>query len=143
MNTPEPARPEPQTRRLYRAWTTKFRNAFRGIAEGIREQNSFRVHFSVAALAIVAAAGFQVSLVEWCILIMCIIGVLTAELFNSALEFMAKAVTDQHNLHLGLALDIGSAAVLVAAMGSVVVGGIVFVHRLGMVLGWWKLVVFG
>jgi diacylglycerol kinase len=142
MNVPNPAKFQQETRRLYRAWSTKFRNAFRGIVEGIREQNSFRVHFAFALAAIVTAVVFRVSLIEWCVVLMCITGVLTAELFNSALEFMAKAITDEQNLHLGLALDIGSAAVLVAAMGSVIVGSVIFVNRLGAILDWWDLAVF-
>jgi len=139
MSTSEPLPGHDQTRRLYRAWTTKFRNAFRGVARGVREQNSFRVHFSFALAVLVAGAAFQISLLEWCVLLMCITAVLAAELFNSALEFMAKAITDQHNLHLGLALDIGSAAVLVAAIGSAIVGSIIFLMRLGVALGWWPL----
>ena len=143
MNAPNPAKLQQQTRRLYRAWSTKFRNAFRGIFHGIREQNSFRVHFTFATAAILAAALFRVSVIEWCIVLACITGVLTAELFNSALEFMAKAITDEQNVHLGLALDIGSAAVLVAAIGSVIVGSVIFINRLGVMLDWWDLAVFG
>ena len=64
-------------------------------------------------------------------------GVLTAEMFNSALESMAKAITHESNPHLGGALDIGSAAVLIAAITAAVVGSIVFLNRLGEILGWW------
>ena len=59
------------------------------------------------------------SLVEWCLLLLCIAGVLTAEMFNSALESMAKAITGESDPHLGNSLDIGSAAVLVASIGAV------------------------
>lgn len=142
MNAPESDPPQRPSRRLYRAWTTKFRNAFRGFADGVREQNSFQVHFSFAVAVVVAATAFRVSLLEWCVLLLCITGVVAAELFNSALEFMAKAITDQHHPHIGLALDIGSAAVLAAALGSAVVGSVIFLNRLGALLGWWDLVLF-
>ncbi len=120
-----------------RPWPRKFRDAFRGIKEGIRGQSSFFVHFFMAAAVIVAAVVFQMNLIEWCILLLCITIVLTAEMFNSALESMAKAITGETDPHLGNSLDIGSGAVLMASIGAAVVGAIVFLNRLGMMLQWW------
>ena len=119
-----------------RPWREKFRDAFHGAREGVRGQSSFRVHFVMAAAVIVAAAAMRVGPGEWCILLLCITAVLTAEMFNSALERMARAITDEHDPHVGTALDIGSAAVLVASLGSVIVGTIVFLDRLGELVGW-------
>ena len=114
------ARPHAPSRRLL---DQKFRHAFRGAWQEVREDRSFQVHFSAAAAVIVCAAVFRVSLIEWCILLLCITMVLAAELFNSALESMAKAITDEHDPRVGAALDIGSAAVLLAAIGASIIGG--------------------
>ena len=38
-------------------------------------------------------------------------------MFNSALEFMGRAITREDSPQLGTALDIGSAAVLTASLG--------------------------
>jgi len=123
--------------RRKRSWPMKFRDAFRGVWLGVRGQSSFRVHFFFAALVIACAAAMQVALAEWCVLLSCVALVLTAETFNSALEFLAKAVTDKHDPRLADALDIGSAAVLVASIGAAVVGSIIFIRRLGVLAGWW------
>ena len=120
-----------------RSWARKFRDAFRGLKEGVRGQSSFAVHFCVAAAVIVAGLGLRVSLTDWCLLALCVAGVLTAEMFNSAFESMAKAITEDSHPHLGNSLDIGSAAVLVAAIGASIVGAIIFGHRLGVILSWW------
>ncbi|HEY4758956.1 MAG TPA: diacylglycerol kinase [Thermoguttaceae bacterium] len=120
-----------------RPWPRKFRDAFRGVKEGIRGQSSFFVHFFIAAAVIVAAVVLKVDLIEWCILLLCITIVLTAEMFNSALESMAKAITGESDPHLGNSLDIGSGAVLLASIGAAVVGTIILLNRLGMMLGWW------
>ena len=120
-----------------RSWPLKFRDAFRGVKEGVHGQSSFFVHFLVAAAVIAAGIVLGVSLAEWCLLVLCIAGVLVAEMFNSALESMAKAVTGESDPHLGNSLDIGSAAVLVASLGASIVGTVVFGHRLGILLGWW------
>jgi diacylglycerol kinase len=120
-----------------RSWARKFRDAFRGLKEGVRGQSSFFVHFFITVAVVAAGAILRVSLVEWCLLLLCITGVMTAEMFNSALESMAKAITGQIHPHLGNSLDIGSATVLTASMGAAVVGTLIFAHRLAVLLGWW------
>ncbi len=120
-----------------RSWAEKFRDAFRGVKAGVRGQSSFFVHFFAAAAVIVAGIVLGVNLVEWCLLLLCIAGVLTTEMLNSALESMAKAITGESDPHLGNSLDIGSAAVLTASLGASTVGAIIFGHRLAILLGWW------
>jgi diacylglycerol kinase len=120
-----------------RSWIRKFRDAFRGVKEGVRGQSSFFVHFFMCTAVIVAAAVLGVDLVQWCILILCMTIVLTAEMFNSALESMAKAITGETDPHLGNSLDIGSAAVLTASVGASLVGSLIFLNQLGKLLQWW------
>jgi diacylglycerol kinase len=120
-----------------RSWIRKFRDAFRGVREGVRGQNSFFVHFFMCAAVVIAGVALRVNLVEWCILILCMTGVVTAEMFNSALEAMAKAITEEIHPYLKKSLDIGSAAVLLASLGASLVGSLLFVNHLGTMLKWW------
>jgi hypothetical protein len=62
-----------------RSWVHKFADAFRGMKAGVRGQSSFFVHFFIAAVVVAAGAVLQVSLIEWCLLLLCIAGVLTAD----------------------------------------------------------------
>lgn len=117
-----------------RSWRRKFRDAFRGMFWAFRDERSFRVHLFFAVAVIVAAIVCRVSNAEWCILILCITVVFAAEMFNTALEHLGKAIDRSENQHIATALDIGSAAVLVAAIGAVIVGCIVFVAH---VATWW------
>jgi diacylglycerol kinase len=120
-----------------RTWIEKFRCAFRGAALGVRGQSSFLVHLCTAVLVVGVGIALRVSFYEWCLLVLCIVGVLTAELFNSALESMARAITHEHNPHLGGALDIASAAVLFASLGSAIIGSVIFLNRLAHLMRWW------
>jgi len=120
-----------------RSWFAKFRDAFRGIWLAVRGERSFAVHLPMAAAVVIAAIVLRVTLVEWCLLGLCIAMVLAAEIFNTALERLAKEITDQHRPGIGAALDMASGAVLVTAIGSAAVGGAIFVYRLGLLLGWW------
>lgn len=119
-------------------WVTKFRNAFRGVRLGIHGESSFKVHFFFGGTVLVAGAAMRIDDPrQWCLLLLCIAVVLGAELFNSALERMARAISDRHDVNLGAALDIGSAAVLVVALGAAMVGSVIFLARLGELLDWW------
>ncbi len=121
-----------------RRWAEKFRDAFRGIKEGVQGESSFFVHIFIAVAVIATAAVLKVDdLAEWSALLICITVVLSAEMFNSALESLARAITDQVDPHVGRALDISSAAVLIASMGASIIGTIIFANRLGIMMGWW------
>lgn len=119
-----------------RSWPQKFQDAFRGAKLGIRGQKSFYVHFFFAGAVVLAGWFFQVNRIEWAILVMCITGVLTTEMLNSALEWLVRTLPQHDDPRFGQALDIGSAAVLIASIGSVVVGLLIFVpHLLSLLSG--------
>lgn len=133
----EPADYEPLPHSGERGWYEKFADAFRGVKVGVHGQSSFFVHFFMAAAVVATAMIMELGLLSWCVLLLCIALVLTAEMFNSALEAIARSMTDGYDAHVGEALDIGSGAVLIASFGSALVGSIIFGNRLGQLLGWW------
>jgi len=120
-----------------RSWPKKFFDAFLGIELGVRGQSSFRVHCIAAAIVLGLAYFFGVELFEWCLLVLAITAVMAAEMFNSALEWMARAIDVNENPQLAGALDIASAAVLLSALGATAVGVIIFLKHLGLMLSWW------
>jgi len=113
-----------------RSWYDKFRDAFAGMAFGVRNQSSFVVHFICAALVIALGIAVGLTCVEWSLLVICIFGVMCAEMFNSALETLAKAIDTRYNPHLENGLNIASGAVLLCSMGAVVVGILIFFGHL-------------
>jgi len=108
-----------------RGWIAKFALAFRGIVVGVRQQNSFLVDIPVAMTVVALAWFLGADRVEWCLLLLCIAMVISAELFNSAIEKLARAVTREENPHIRDALDIASGAVLVVAISAAAVGVVV------------------
>jgi diacylglycerol kinase len=103
----------------------------------VRTQSNFAIHLATAAAVVLAAALLDATVIEWCVLIVCIAIVLAAELFNTAIEHMARAITREHNEEIRDALDVSAGAVLVAATGAAITGAVVFIHRLGLRLEWW------
>src|SRR3954447_9115280 len=96
-----PNRPRPRRR-----WRDKFRDAFRGLKLGVRGHSTFFVHFFCAALVVAAALALQCDVFEWAVLLGCVGGVLTAELFNSSVETLFHGLDPGTKQRLVGVLDI-------------------------------------
>jgi diacylglycerol kinase len=135
--TPISVRPPTQVpSKPKRGWWAKFRDAFHGLKFGIQGQASFFVHFFMAALVLAAATVLRCPLSDWIALLFCIGLVLTAELFNSALEALFHGLDERAKARAWRCLDIAAAAVLLSCITAVIVGSLVFLHRLGELLDW-------
>ena len=93
-------------------------------------QSSFLVHIPIAIAVLTAAWWVGCNYWQWCVLILCIAMVLTLELMNSAIEFLAKGLCNEHNENVGKALDIASGAVLVASIFAALIGGFILLGKL-------------
>jgi diacylglycerol kinase len=111
-------------------WARKFQLAARGVGWAFQTQVNFRVHLALAAAVVAAAAFLQCSLVERCVLVLCITTVLAAETFNTALEHLARAVTREQHEEIRHALDTAAGAVLLTALGAATVGAVILGNRL-------------
>jgi len=118
-----------------RSWARKFGDAFHAMWLGVQGESSFVIHFVAAGIVILLALVLSLEMVQWCLLVLCIFGVFTAEMFNSALETLAKAIDTRPNPLLADGLNIASAAVLTCSIGAVVVGGLVFGCRILQLFG--------
>jgi diacylglycerol kinase len=127
---PSPA-PRTKPRRL---WRDKFGDAFRGLKLGVRGHSSFSIHFFFAALVVATAGVFRCDLIQWCILVGCIGLVLTAELFNSAVEALFHGLDESSKQRSKACLDIAAGAVLVASMFAAVIGSLIFLQQLWKML---------
>jgi diacylglycerol kinase len=124
-----PVPPKPR-----RPWRRKFGDAYRGLKLGIRGHSSFFVHFFFTALVVAAAIVLRCDLLQWGLLLGCIGLVLTAELFNSAIETLFRGLDEETKQRTWPCLDIAAGAVLLASLVAVVVGSLVFLKQLGELL---------
>lgn len=121
----------------HRRWKKKFADAFRGLREGVRGQNSFLIHLPATVVVLVIGVWLHMTIERLALLVLCISGVLVAEYVNSAIEWLARAITSEHDERIRNALDIASGAVLMASISAMAVGALLLVHSLGMRFGWW------
>jgi diacylglycerol kinase len=67
---------------------------------------------------------------EWVALVICIVLVLALEAVNTALEYLTDLVSPEYHPLAGKAKDVAAAAVLIAAIGAVWVGILIFMPYL-------------
>jgi diacylglycerol kinase len=112
-----------------------FGYAFAGLRYTYRTQRNFRIHLVIAILALAAGVLFGLSWVEWAVLAVMIVLVLAAEMANTMVEALVDLVTQEHHDLAAVAKDVSAGIVLLTAIGSVVVGGLVFLPKLLRMLG--------
>jgi diacylglycerol kinase (ATP) len=102
------------------------RCAFVGIWVMISSQHNAWIH--AAATVIVIATGLFCGLTkpEWCWIILAIISVWTAEALNTAFEFLTDVASPEFHPLAGKAKDVAAGAVLITAIGSVLIGLLIF-----------------
>lgn len=106
--------------------------AVNGITYALTTQRNMVIHSAVATLVIVFGLYFQISSLEWSLIIFCFGLVITAELFNTAVETICDLLKGKLKLKFSdttHSRDLAAGAVLVASLASLVIGLIIFLPR--------------
>ncbi len=110
-----------------------FGHAFRGLKVLLRTQHNARIHAAATVLVVAAGALARLSTVEWALIALAVAGVWAAEALNTSIEFLVDLASPERRPLAAEAKDVAAAAVLVAAIGSLLVGMLVFApHVLSM-----------
>lgn len=112
-----------------------FGHAIRGLKLLLQTQHNARIHAVATVLVLVASAVLGISAAEWALIVLAITGVWAAEALNTAVEFLVDLTSPEPNPLAGKAKDVAAGAVLVAAVGSAVIGGFVFCPYILRLLG--------
>jgi diacylglycerol kinase (ATP) len=103
-----------------------FGHAFRGLKVLVQTQHNARIH-AVATIAVVAAGALaRISPIEWLVITLAIVCVWATEALNTSIEFLVNLVSPDLHPLAAKAKDVAAAAVLVAAIGSLIVAIVVF-----------------
>lgn len=107
-----------------------FTYSFEGVFHVIRYNQNMRIHIIAAILVIIASVIFKVTPFEMGILGIMILLVIMAEMINTAIEEMVDLIVTEHKRQAKIAKDVASGMVLVTAIGSVIVGILIFVPHI-------------
>ena len=109
------------------SFTNTFKNARKGMRLSIKSERNIRIHLFIAALVIVTAFCLNFSINKFCILFLTISAVISAEMFNYAIEFSLDAIFhNRYSRMVGMAKDIAAGAVMVVSICAIMIGVLLF-----------------
>jgi diacylglycerol kinase (ATP) len=103
-----------------------FKYAFQGIYYAFKFNRNIRIHFVAAILVIIASILLKVNAFQMGILGVMILLVICTEMINTAIEEVVNLLTNEHRLEAKIAKDVSAGMVLLTAIGSIIVGILVF-----------------
>ena len=107
-----------------------FKYAFEGFITSFKTERNMKIHIFIMLLVILLGIILKINMNEWIICVILFSTVIAAELFNTAIETVVDIVMPYKNPKAKIAKDVAASAVLILAIGSIVVGGIIFLPKI-------------
>ena len=104
--------------------------AISGIWFAIRKEENFRLMFLAALIAIVLSFIFPLNIVERALVFLTITIVLGMELINAQIEKVLNFLQPNLDRRVKIIKDLSAGAVLITAIGALVVGLIIFLPKI-------------
>ena len=111
-----------------------FKYAFSEIVTAFKSETNMKIHFTMMMLVIIFGILLKISLNEWLVCIMLFCMVIGSEMINTAVENVVNLAMPTKNEVAKNAKDISAGAVLVFAIGSAIIGLIIFIPKIINVL---------
>lgn len=109
-----------------RTFKESLHNAFTGLRIMLSGERNVKIEAGIGFLALAMCAFMEVKPLEWVIIIICCMVVLSLECVNSAIEQLVDLVSPEYHILAKRAKDFAAGAVLFASICSAIVGIIVF-----------------
>lgn len=111
-------------------------HAIDGVIFALKNETNIKFDFLVTTIVLVASLFFNFTKVEMAILAITLVLVITAELFNTAMENAVDMISDlKYNKLAKIAKDVSAGAVVITAIGAVFVGYLLFYDKLFNIAG--------
>jgi diacylglycerol kinase (ATP) len=104
--------------------------ALKGIKNLVQTQENAQIHLFAIVLVTIVGFLLKIDKSEWCTVIIAFTMVLAAEGLNTAIEFVVDLVSPDYHPLAGKAKDVAAAAVLITAVGAVLIGCIIFLPKI-------------
>lgn len=105
-----------------------FRNARKGMRLSLKSEQNIRIHILAGSVALAAGFFFHFSIIKFCILLLTIVMVISAEMMNSAIEFALDSIYhNKYSKMVGMAKDIAAGAVMIVTVVALMIGALLFV----------------
>lgn len=102
------------------------RHAISGIVYCVCRERHMKIHLTAAFAVLGLAWYYKLSGIELGILVLTIAGVITAEIFNTALETIVDKVSPDFHPLAKAAKDAAAGAVLIQSVAAILIGYVLF-----------------
>lgn len=102
------------------------RYAIQGVRVMLASQQNAWIHAVATVMVGVLGVTVGLSTADWCWIVLAVVAVWTAEALNTAFEFLTDVASPAFHPLAGKAKDVAAGAVLISAVGSVLIGLLVF-----------------
>jgi diacylglycerol kinase len=96
--------------------------ALHGIRIMVTSQHNARIHGAATVAVIGVGLLLRLSASEWCWIVLAIVAVWMAEALNTAFELLTDVASPTFHPVAGKAKDVAAGAVLLSAVGSIIIG---------------------
>lgn len=107
-----------------------FKYAIDGFMSSFKTERNMKIHVLATIIVVILGILFKISSIEWCFCVVAIAIVISAELFNTAIETIVDMISPEKNEKAKLAKDISAAAVLAVSIGVAIIGIIIFMPKI-------------
>ena len=104
--------------------------AWNGIVQVMKRERNMRIHCVVALFTVLFGFIFQISRLEWITITIVIVLVFALEMMNSVCEQIIDYVKPEISMEAKIIKDMAAGAVLVAAIGSIIIGSLIFIPKM-------------
>ncbi|KKP69639.1 hypothetical protein A2X44_03735 [candidate division CPR3 bacterium GWF2_35_18] len=110
--------------------TISFLHALDGIKAAYKSQPNLKIIFLATLIVMAFSFIFQISRLEWVVIIFICFVVMVAEMANTAMEATVDLITSEWREEAKFAKDVTAGGVLLAVLGSIIVGVVIFIPRI-------------
>lgn len=107
-----------------------FGYAFKGLSFFFSSQHNARIHLLAALSAVGLGFLLKITTADWCWIVSAIILVFAMEILNTSIEVLCDHLHPEIHPKIKQVKDLAAAAVLITALGAVIVGCLVFIPKL-------------
>ena len=106
-----------------------FRHALDGIIAAFKSQPNLKIIFLGFFVMVSISFLFRISYFEFLLVVLTCFLVMVAEMANTAMEATVDLITSEWHEEAKFAKDVTAGGVLLAVLGSVIIGGVIFLPR--------------
>jgi len=115
---------------IFTDWVNSAKHALRGVYVLLSKERNAQIHLLMAVITIAFGSYLSISSFEWSLITLCISLVIALEAINTAIERLVDLVSPNWHSLAKDAKDIAAAGVLIASIGTAIVGALIFFPKL-------------